>query len=154
TFRRAHAHRGASFVEVFQNCNVFNDGAFQQILAKERRPTMLIPLRHGEPIRFGTDGELGVVAEPDGTLRITPVEDVGEERLLVHDERREDPGLAFALSRLSRGPYEPTAVGVFRAVERRDYGTEVNRQLLAASQARGPADLSTLLRSGTTWTVG
>jgi len=153
TFRRAHEHRGASFVEVFQNCNVFNDGAFQQILAKDKRPTMLIPLHHGQPIRFGTVGELGVVAEPDGRLRIARVEDVGEERVLVHDELREDPGLAFALSRLARGPYEPTAIGVFRAVERRDYGTEVNRQVLAASEKRGPADLSALLRSGTTWTV-
>ena len=153
TFRRAHAHRGASFVEVFQNCNVFNDGAFEQILAKENRPNMLIPLRDGEPIRFGAAGELGVVAEPDGRLRIARVEEVGEERVLVHDESREDPGLAFALSRLSRGPYEPTAIGVFRAVERRDYGTEVNRQLLRASDERGPADLSALLRSGTTWTV-
>jgi 2-oxoglutarate ferredoxin oxidoreductase subunit beta len=153
TFRRAHAHRGASFVEIFQNCNVFNDGAFQQILAKDNRPTMLIPLHDGEPIRFGTAGELGVVAEPDGRLRIAQVEEVGEDRLLVHDESRDDPGLAFALSRLSKGPYEPTAIGVFRAVERRDYGTEVNRQLLAASDRRGPADLSALLRSGTTWTV-
>jgi 2-oxoglutarate ferredoxin oxidoreductase subunit beta len=153
TFRRAHAHRGASFVEIFQNCNVFNDGAFSQILSKEKRPTMLIPLRHGEPIRFGDDGDLGVVADPDGRLRIARVDEVGEDRLLVHDEQREDPGLAFALSRLARGPYEPTAIGVFRDVERRDYGTEVNRQLLAASEKRGPADLAALLRSGTTWTV-
>ncbi len=154
TFRRAHDHRGAAFVEVFQNCNVFNDGAFEQILARDKRPNMLIPLHHGQPIRFGADGELGVVAEPDGTLAIARVDDVGTERVLVHDESRDDPGLAFALSRLARGPYEPTPIGVFRAVERPDYGTEVNRQLLAASERRGPADLGALLRSGTTWTVG
>ncbi|MEO5678851.1 MAG: 2-oxoacid:ferredoxin oxidoreductase subunit beta [Acidimicrobiales bacterium] len=153
TFRRAHDHQGASFVEVFQNCNVFNDGAFQQILAKEKRPHMLIPLVHGSPIRFGSDGELGVVSEPDGRLSIARVDEVGEERVLVHDESRDDPGLAFALSRLARGPYEPTAIGVFRAVSRADYGTEVNRQLRAASEQRGPADLASLLRSATTWTV-
>jgi len=153
TFRRAHAHRGASFVEVFQNCNVFNDGAFEQILARDKRPNMLIPLHHGEPIRFGADGELGVVAGTDGRLSIARVDDVGPDRVLVHDESRDDPGLAFALSRLARGPYEPTPIGVFRAVERSDYGTEVNRQLLAASERRGPADLAALLRSGTTWTV-
>jgi 2-oxoglutarate ferredoxin oxidoreductase subunit beta len=151
--KRAHEHRGASFVEIFQNCNVFNDGAFDKILTKDARPTMLIPLRHGEPIRFGNDGELGVVAREDGSLHTVTVADVGEEHLLVHDEKREDPGLAFALSRLARGPYEPTPMGVFRAVERSDYGTQVNRQLIEAAERRGPADLGKLLRSQNTWTV-
>jgi 2-oxoglutarate ferredoxin oxidoreductase subunit beta len=153
TFRRAHAHKGASFVEVFQNCNVFNDGAFDGILAKDKRASMLIPLRHGEPIRFGDDGELCVVSEPDGSLRVATVAEVGEDRVLVHDEHRADPGLAFALSRLSHGPHEPTPIGVFRDVDRDDYGTLVDRQLLAAAQQKGPADLATLLRSGTTWTI-
>jgi 2-oxoglutarate ferredoxin oxidoreductase subunit beta len=151
--KRAHQHRGASFVEIFQNCNVFNDGAFDKILTKDARPNMLIPLRHGEPIRFGDNGEHGVVSEADGSLRVVAVADVGEDRLLVHDESREDPGLAFALSRLARGPYEPTPMGVFRAVERPDYGTQVNRQLLDAAERRGPADLGKLLRSQNTWTV-
>ena len=151
--RRAHEHRGASFVEIFQNCNVFNDGAFDKILTKDARSTMLIPLRHGEPIRFGDAGELGVVAEADGSLHVVDVAEVGAERLLVHDEKRDDPGLAFALSRLARGPYEPTPMGVFRAIERADYGTQVNRQLLDAASRRGPADLGALLRSQNTWTV-
>ena len=137
-FKRAHEHRGAAFVEVYQNCNVFNDGAFDKILNKEKRSDMLIPLEHGEPIRFGGEEDLGVVAEPDGSLRIVRVGDVGADRLVVHDEARDDPGLAFALSRLAHGPYEPTPIGVFRAVDRSDYGTEVNRQLLAAAERRGP----------------
>ena len=78
---------------------------------------------------------------------------MGEDGGLVHDESRNDPGLAFVFSRFARDPYEPTPIGVFRAVERTDYGTEVNRQLLAASERRGPAGLAALLRSGTTWTV-
>src|SRR5687767_8778040 len=108
TFRRAHAHRGSAFVEIYQNCNVFNDGAFEQITGKENRPTMLIPLEHGKPIRFGPDGEHGVAVDEQGRARLVTVADVGEEHLLVHDEARPDPGLAFMLSRLSHGPYEPT----------------------------------------------
>ncbi|MDQ2727775.1 MAG: 2-oxoacid:ferredoxin oxidoreductase subunit beta [Actinomycetota bacterium] len=153
-FRRAHAHRGASFVEVYQNCNVFNDGAFANILAKDARPQMLIPLRHGEPIRFGPDGEHGVIVEADGHARIVDVAEVGVERLLVHDETRADPSLAFMLSRLADGPTTPTPIGVFRSVERPDYGSQVNGQLADAVDRKGPGDLGALLSSGSTWTVG
>src|SRR5688572_10221566 len=104
TFRRAHEHRGGAFIEIYQNCNVFNDGAFEGILAKEKRPEMLIELRHGEPIRFGPDGAHGVALNEFGRARLVTVADVGEEHLLVHDEARPDPGLAFMLSRLSHGP--------------------------------------------------
>jgi 2-oxoglutarate ferredoxin oxidoreductase subunit beta len=153
TFRRAHNHRGASFVEVYQNCNVFNDGAFETILAKENRPSNLIPLEHGKPIRFGPDGEKGVMLDAQGRAMIVDVADVGEEHILIHDEQRQEPGLAFTLSRLARGPYSPTPIGVFRAVEQPDYGTEVQQQLVTASQKRGPGDLAELLSSGSTWTV-
>ena len=67
-FRRAHDHKGAAFVEIYQNCNVFNDGAFEKITGRDVRAAMLIPLVHGEPIRFGAEQEHGVVMEPDGRL--------------------------------------------------------------------------------------
>jgi len=153
-FRRAHRHRGASFVEIYQNCNVFNDGAFEQITGKEHRADMLIPLVHGEPIRFGSEGQHGVVLRRDGAVDVVDVADVGEEALLVHDEARDNPGLAFQLSRLSRGPYEPTPIGVFRDVDGREYGTEMTRQIDEATARRGPGDLAALLRSGSSWTVG
>jgi 2-oxoglutarate ferredoxin oxidoreductase subunit beta len=153
TFRRAYHHRGAAFVEVYQNCNVFNDGAFDTILAKEARPNNLIPLVHGEPIRFGAAGEKGVMLDGQGRAMIVDVDDVGAERILVHDEQRQEPGLAFMLSRLARGPYSPTPIGVFRAVARPDYGSQVQQQLVEASEKRGPADLTALLRSSSTWTV-
>jgi 2-oxoglutarate ferredoxin oxidoreductase subunit beta len=153
TFRRAHEHNGAAFVEVLQNCNVFNDGAFEQVTGRAQREEMLIDLHHGQAIRFGADGHLGVVMDAQGRLRIVEVADVGEDALLVHDEQRDNPDLAFALSRLSRGPYEPTPVGVFRAVERPDYGSLVDAQLLDAQIRKGPGDLEALLHSGTTWTV-
>jgi 2-oxoglutarate ferredoxin oxidoreductase subunit beta len=153
TFRRAHEHKGASFVEIYQNCNVFNDGAFAQITGKDNRANMLIPLAHGEPIRFGSEGEHGVVLHPDGSLEVVSVADVGEAALLVHDEHQDSPGLAFQLSRLSRGPYEPTPIGVFRDVDRPDYGTSMNNQVDEVVSKRGTGDLNDLLRSGSSWTV-
>jgi 2-oxoglutarate/2-oxoacid ferredoxin oxidoreductase subunit beta len=153
TIRRAHAHRGASFVEIYQNCNVFNDGAFDAILGKEVRPDMLIPLVHGEAIRFGTDNGKGVVMQSDGRLRICDVAEVGEDALLVHDETRESAGLAFQLSHLAAGPHEPTPIGVFRAVERTTYESLMQDQLIAAQQRSGPGDLAKLLASGGTWEV-
>ncbi|HET9690682.1 MAG TPA: 2-oxoacid:ferredoxin oxidoreductase subunit beta [Acidimicrobiales bacterium] len=152
TIKRAYEHKGAALVEVYQNCNVFNDGAFEQILSKDARPRMLIDLKHGQPIRFGAEGEWGVVVDAEGA-RVVAVADVGEDALAVHDETRPDPSVAFALSRLSTGPVMPTPVGVFRAVERPDYGTLVNDQVLRASEAKGPGDLEALLHSGATWTV-
>ena len=86
-------------------------------------------------------------------MRVVEVADVGEEALLVHDEKRDDPGLAFQLSRLSRGPYEPTPIGVFRAVERTDYGAAMGEQLEEARRRSGPGDVEALLRSAGTWTV-
>jgi 2-oxoglutarate ferredoxin oxidoreductase subunit beta len=153
TFRRAHAHKGASFVEIYQNCNVFNDGAFEQITGKEHRADMLIPLVHGEPIRFGSEGEHGVVLHNDGSVEVVEVAEVGESALVVHDEHRDNPGLAFQLSRLSRGPYEPTPIGIFRDVDRPEYGEGMSRQIDEATARRGPGDVAALLRSGSSWTV-
>jgi 2-oxoglutarate ferredoxin oxidoreductase subunit beta len=152
TFRRAHEHEGAAFVEVYQNCNVFNDGAFEGITAKQNRESMLIPLVHGEPIVFGPDQAKGVALDGQGRARIVDVSEVGIGNIIVHDEAREEPGLAFMLSRLSTGPTEPTPIGVFRAVNRPDYGAETTRQLTAA-QEHGTTDLSALLRSRPTWQV-
>ncbi len=153
TFRAAHAHHGASFVEILQNCNVFNDGAFDDITGKENRPEMLIPLEHGKPIRFGQDGHRGVVMGTDGQLRLVEVADVGVEALLVHDIHRADPSLAFALARLSHSVHEPTPIGIFRSVDRTEYASAVQRQVVAAGEKNGPGDLGKLLRSGGTWFV-
>ena len=153
-FKRAHEHPGAAFVEVYQNCNVFNDGAFDAILNKDARPDMLIDLKHGEPVRFGAERELGVTINASGEAKIVRVDDVGEDRLVVHDERRNDPSLAFALSRLAEHPETPTPIGVFRAVERPTYGAGMQQQLVDASSRSGPGELEALLRSAPTWTVG
>ncbi|HEX6239095.1 MAG TPA: thiamine pyrophosphate-dependent enzyme, partial [Acidimicrobiales bacterium] len=151
-FRRAFEHRGASLVEIYQNCNVFNDAAFEAITGRQNRPDMLIPLRHGEPIRFGAEGQRGVVIDPQRGACLVDVADVGEDALLVHDETREDPSVAFMLSRLAEGPTQPTPIGVFRDVVRPDYGAGVDEQI-AEARARGTSDLEALLHSGSTWKV-
>ena len=153
TFRAAHDHRGASFVEIFQNCNVFNDGAFDGVTGRENRPANMIDLKHGEPIRFGPEHERGVVMGSDGQLRIVEVAEVGEDAILVHDAHRDDPSLAFALARLSHDDHSPTPFGIFRSIERPDYGTAVGAQLAAAAERKGPGDLASLLRSNGTWQV-
>ena len=153
TFRRAHEHNGAAFVEIYQNCNVFNDGAFDTITSKANRGANLIPLVHGEPIRFGEEAERGVVIDDQGRASVVDVADVGEDALLVHDEQRDDPSLAFALSRLAPGPSAPTPIGVFRAVARQEYAEQVSNQLAAAQVDAGPGDLGDLLASGGTWEV-
>jgi 2-oxoglutarate ferredoxin oxidoreductase subunit beta len=150
-FRAAHEHKGASFVEIWQNCNVFNDGVFDDVLAKEQRPDMLVPLVHGQPIRFGTDDDKGVVMGTDGQLRIVDIAEVGEAALLVHDAHRTDPGLAFALAHLSGNVHSPTPFGVFRDVDRPEYAAESGRQLIRAAEQKGSGDLATLLRSNGTW---
>ena len=114
---------------------------------------MLIPLRHGEPIRFGADGGRGVVIDSQRGAHLVDVADVGDDALLVHDETRDDPSVAFMLSRLATGPHEPTPIGVFRDVVRPDYGEGVEHQIAAAQQERGTGDLESLLRSGATWQV-
>ena len=151
-FRRAYEHTGTSFVEVYQNCNVFNDGAFETITKKAVRDDMLIPLVHGEPIRFGSEGQFGG-ARHDGGVEIVDVADVGVDALLVHDEARSDPSTSFALSRLAESPDRPTPMGVYRAVDRGEYGAAMHAQVDQMAGSRGKGDLKALLHSLSTWTV-
>jgi 2-oxoglutarate ferredoxin oxidoreductase subunit beta len=151
--KAAHEHKGTAFVEIYQNCNIFNDGAFEQITGKEHKDDNQIRLEHGEHIRFGADGERGVRMTPQGMLEIVEVVKVGEENLLVHDAYRDDPALAFQLAYLSSGPTMPTPLGIFRSVRRPAYGEQMQLQLDAARDKMGPGDLGALLRSGDTWEV-
>ncbi len=147
----AARHEGASFVEVYQNCNIFNDGAFAAL--KDAPEANQIRLEHGRPVRFGVDGERGVACTGDGSLRIVDVAAVGEEQLLVHDAHRDDASLAFALSRLSHTPTGPTPVGVFRQVRRPVYDVELGAQVDVAVEHRGRGDLATLLAGADSWRV-
>ena len=151
-FRRAHEHKGASLVEIYQNCNVFNDGAYGDITKRDSRDEMMINLIHGQPVRFGSDNQHGVVIR-DGRAVVVEVADVEESELVVHNESDPDSISAYALSMLAKDNSTPTPFGVFRAVEAAEYGDQVNRQLLLANDRQGPGDLKDLLRSGATWTV-
>ena len=153
-FRRAHAHQGAAIVEIYQNCNVFNDGAFAEITKRDKRDAMLINLVHGEPITFGAENERGLVSAPDGSVKIVEIAEVGLDALLVHDEAADDPSIAFAISRLATAPTMPTPIGVFRSVDRPEYATEVNRQLDEVTSSQGAGSLDALLHSLPTWQVG
>jgi 2-oxoglutarate ferredoxin oxidoreductase subunit beta len=152
----AAAHRGTALVEILQNCPIFNDGAFDAIKKPDTRDEAIIPLVDGEPVRFGTDGRLGVVRDPDGGVRVVEVSEVGEEALLVHQSTIDDPSTAFALSRLSgAGVLTRTPIGIFRQVERPTYDDDARAQLETAGAGDdvGREALAGLLTSGDTWSV-
>jgi 2-oxoglutarate ferredoxin oxidoreductase subunit beta len=145
--RAAADHKGSAFVEIFQNCNIYNDGAFDFVREDK---TNRIYLEHGQPIRFGDDGEKGVRQRPDGSVEIVDVKD--ESELLVHDAHHAEPSAAFALSRLTRGTCGATPIGVFRDVERPVYDELMQEQLREAREKK-EGDLEALLHSGDTWTI-
>jgi 2-oxoglutarate ferredoxin oxidoreductase subunit beta len=143
-------HRGSAFVEILQNCNIYNDGAFDYVRdVKENR----IYLEDGRPIRFGAEGEKGVVQHADGSARVVDVAEEGEERLLVHDAAHREPSLAFALSRITFETDGAVPFGVFRRVERAVYDDLMSAQLEEARERLGEGDLAALLHSGDTWVV-
>jgi 2-oxoglutarate ferredoxin oxidoreductase subunit beta len=151
----AAAHEGTALVEIYQNCNIFNDGAWEQLKDADTADDLLIKLVHGEPIRFGKDGSKGVVRTADGQVAIANVAEVGEDALLVHDAHREDPSLAFAISRLSEvHTLADTPIGIFRDVTRPSYDRLVREQLDEARDKKGAGDLQALVRGGDTWLVG
>lgn len=148
--RAAAAHRGSSFIEIYQNCNVFNDGAFDAVRGKAKAANQ-IRLVDGEPIRFGADGERGVFRGRDGRLQVADVTEVGEDALVVHDA--DDPAHAYALARLADRPSGPTPLGVLRSSDRPTYAEGMGEELAAAREGVGDDDLTALLRSGDTWTI-
>jgi len=152
TLRAAAEHEGSAFVEIYQNCNVFNDGAFDAVRGKAGRPNQ-IRLEHGEPIRYGEELEHGVIRNTDGSLETASIAEVGEDALVVHDAHRDDPSYATALARLAEAPTSPTPIGVLRDIKRPVYGASRQRELGEAHAGAELADVDELLRSGDTWTV-
>jgi 2-oxoglutarate ferredoxin oxidoreductase subunit beta len=151
--RQAVRHEGTAFIEIYQNCNVFNDDAFLALTGKDTKVVNQIRLEQNKPVVFGPGGERCVAVEFDGTLRIADTADVPPELIYVHDARRQDPSTAFALAHLSKGPTEPTAIGVFRDVARPVYGDLMDKQIATATERLGKGDLAKLLLSGDTWEV-
>jgi 2-oxoglutarate/2-oxoacid ferredoxin oxidoreductase subunit beta len=157
----AAAHRGTSFVEIYQNCPIFNDGAFDAIKNPDTKADAIIPLVHGEPIRFGVGGSKGLIRDGEtGGVKIVEVSDLGsgaEDSLLVHDAHNPDPSTAFAISRLTDSGYlNQSPIGIFRQVERPTYDDGARGQIATARQA-APGDpserLAALIGGGDTWTI-
>jgi 2-oxoglutarate ferredoxin oxidoreductase subunit beta len=148
--KRAAAHRGSTLVEIAQNCIIFNNGAWSHLTDPDQRADHVLFLEHGEPMRFGKTMEKGIRLE--GLVpKVVAVDDVGEENLLVHDERAEEPTLAYLLSRM--GPPDfPTPVGVFRAIDKPIYDELLMGQVHEAME-KTPPDLDALYRQGETWVV-
>jgi len=149
TIRRAHEHKGSSFVEILQNCNVFNDGAFDDVTDKTTKADATLVLEHGKPLVFGKNRDRGIRLRNFQPEVVRLGNDVTESDLLVHDEH--NPALAYLIARLGP-PRFPTPIGVFSAVERPCYEDVLNAQV-AAAKSRTPTDLAALLNRGDTWTV-
>jgi 2-oxoglutarate ferredoxin oxidoreductase subunit beta len=150
--RRAHEHNGSAFVEIYQNCNVFNDKAFIQITGKDERKMNRINLEEGQPVIFGAEDDKAIVMR-DGAAKVVDVADVDPSEIWVHKEGELNSSAAYALSRISHGPYGATPVGVFRAVERAGYSELLDQQILDAQSKKGPGDLVDLISQNGTWQV-
>ncbi|QDU39363.1 2-oxoglutarate oxidoreductase subunit KorB [Maioricimonas rarisocia] len=149
---RAAHHRGTAFVEVYQDCNVFNSGAFEFASKKDQKLDNCIYLEHGKPLIFGKKNEQGIRMTGDGRPEVVNLDEVNRDDLLFHDEKADDPSLAFQLARM-RWPEAPEPMGVFRSVERPTYDGELNEQLDAVIEKNGPGDLEALFNTGDTWEV-
>ena len=150
--KRAAEHKGTAFVEVYQNCNVFNDGAFKYATDKETKKDTVIEIEHGKPLIFGKDRDKGIRLNGTEPEVVELGKGITEDDLLFHDEKASEPTLAYLLSRMSH-PEFPEPIGVFRAVDRPVYDEMANMQIKEATEKRGPGDLNKLFNSGETWTV-
>jgi len=149
---RAAHHQGTAFVEVYQDCNVFNHGAFEYATDKKQKGEHLIYLEDGKPLVFGNEVKKGIRLNDMKPEIVELGKGISEDDLLFHDEKAAEPSLAFLLSRM-RHPEFPEPVGVFRDVEAPVYDVQVNQQLEAIRQQKGPGDLEELFNSGDTWIV-
>ncbi|MGW0546996.1 2-oxoacid:ferredoxin oxidoreductase subunit beta [Streptomyces altiplanensis] len=153
--RQAAAHPGTALVEIYQNCNIFNDGAFDALKDKQQAQEAVIRLEHGHPIRFGADGSKGVVRDAaTGDLKVVQVTPDNASQVLIHDAHAASPTTAFALSRLADpDTLHHTPIGVLRSTHRPVYDTLMADQLDTALEQNGKGDLNTLLTGNDTWTV-
>ena len=149
---RAARHKGTSFVEIYQNCTIFNDGAFEYASGKQTKSDTTVYLEHGRPLLFGKEGNRGIRLHGMEPEVVTLGDDITEGDLLIHDERQAEPSLAFLLSRMSY-PDFPEPMGVLRCVEQPTYEDLLVEQVSESIRARGAGRLEDLLDSGESWVV-
>ena len=150
--RRASEHRGTSFIEVYQNCNVFNDGAWEYATNRDVKDDNIVVLEHGKPLIFGKDRNKGIRLNGLEPEIVELGKGITEDDLLFHDEKAPEPSLAYLLTRL-RHPEFPEPIGVFRCVDQPKYDEQLNSQIESARQKQGPGDLNKVFNSGDTWSV-
>ncbi len=151
--RRAAEHRGTAFVEVYQNCNVFNDNAWKYASDRKTKAEHTIEIEHGAPLVFGHDRQKGIRLNGLEPEVVELGNGTTEADLLVHDEKASEPSLAYLLSRLRYEDGFPEPIGVFRAIDAPRYEEELATQVASARERSGEGDLNALFNSGETWTV-
>ncbi|MBX7150506.1 2-oxoacid:ferredoxin oxidoreductase subunit beta [bacterium] len=152
--KAAGQHRGTAFIEIYQNCIIFNDGAFTQLTEKETKLDNTILLEHGKPLVYGKNKDKGI--KLDGFKPVSVSLTDGKHSvndLLIHDVKSKDPVLAFIYSQMTEDPTLPTPVGVFRAVENNCYDQDVKTQIAFSKEKMGKGNLKDLLHKGDTWIV-
>jgi len=149
---RAAAHKGSAFVEIYQNCNIFNDGAFEYASGKDTKDDSTVYLEHNRPLIFGKDRNKGIRLNGMNPEIVQLGEGIKEDDLLFHDEKQAEPSLAYLLSRMHY-PQFPEPMGIFRCVERPTYEDLVAHQISESIAARGPGSLEDLFDAGESWTV-
>jgi 2-oxoglutarate ferredoxin oxidoreductase subunit beta len=150
--KRAAEHKGTAFVEIYQNCNIFNDGAWEYASAKATKADTTIELEHGKPLIFGKNKDKGIRLNGTEPEIVELGKGINPDDLLFHDEKATEPTLAYLLSRM-RHPEFPEPIGVFRDIVSPQYDVELNRQIDSARAKKGEGDLNALFNGGETWTV-
>ncbi len=153
TLKAAAAHQGSAYIEILQNCNIFNDGAWDTLTERDARSEHIVQLEHGKPLIFGKNRDKGIRLNG---LKLEVVQlgnGIGEKDLLVHDEHYPDPAYSFLLAHMDRNEGFPTPIGVFRSLDVPCYEDLVNSQIREVQEKRGPGNLEKLLRAGDTWEV-
>ena len=150
--RRAAQHKGAAFVEVYQNCNIFNDGAFEEVSERDVKSDRLILLEHGKPLVFGKNSDKAIRMRHLHMEVGSATQDENGSELVVHDEKAQDPFLAYMLGCM-RWPEYPEAIGVFRAVRKPTYDEMLMEQVGAAQKKQGAGSVRDLIYSGERWRI-
>jgi len=153
TLKKAAAHQGSAYVEILQNCNIFNDGAWMNLTERDARSEHVIQLEHGKPLVFGKNRDKGIRRKGLELEVVALGNGVSEQDLVIHDEKNPNPAYAFLVSRMDGLEGFPTPIGVLRSVEAPRYEDLVTAQIQEVQARRGKGDLAKLLRAGDTWEV-
>jgi len=155
TLRAAAQHRGSAFIEILQNCNIFNDGAWNAVTEKDARSDNVLELEHGKPLIFGKNRDKGIRRKPDGDIEVVTLGNgISASDLVVHDAHHPRPSYAFLLSHMEHRPGFPTPIGLFRSWDDLPrYEDAIQDQINKVIEKRGRGNLDKLLQTGDIWEV-